>query len=53
MRTCFDLSKETIERGSRISAASKLEGMRLLNELADKVLTLRQKIARRKARETR
>lgn len=42
--------KENILRGAKISLWKKLEGIRLMNELADKVLTNRQKIMRRKLR---
>ena len=34
-----------------MSAAKKLEGIRLMNELADRVLSIRQKLLRRKLRE--
>ena len=43
--------KENILRGAEISLRKKLEGIRLMNELADKVLTHRQKAMRRKLRE--
>ena len=45
--------REIILRGARISLQKKLEGIRLMNELADKVLTARQKMIRRKLREAR
>jgi hypothetical protein len=45
-------AKEKTVRGSSISPQKKLEGMRLMNELQDKVLTLRQKLLRRKLRES-
>lgn len=45
--------RERLLRGVKISAEKKLEGMRLMNELADKVLTKRQKLVRRKLRESR
>lgn len=44
--------KENILRGAKISSRKKLEGIRLMNELADKVLTNRQKMIRRKLRES-
>lgn len=43
--------KENILRGARISLRKKLEGIRLMNELSDKVLTNRQKIIRSRLRE--
>lgn len=42
--------KENILRGAKISLEKKLEGIRLMNELADKVLTKRQKLLRLKLR---
>ena len=45
--------RENILRGTRISLQKKLEGIRLMNELADKVLTRHQKMMRRKLREIR
>ena len=39
--------KEKIMAGAKISPVKKLEGLRLMNELADKVLTDKQKIIRR------
>lgn len=47
----WETKKEKILKGLKISAKSKLEGMRMMNELADKVLTGRQKIQRRKLHE--
>ena len=44
--------KENILRGARVSLRKKLEGIRLMNELADKILTSRQKMMRRKLRES-
>ncbi len=44
--------RENILRRAKISLEKKLEGIRLMNELADKVLTKRQKIIRRKLRES-
>ena len=43
--------KEKALRGAKISPEKKLEGIRLMNELADQVLTVRQKIRRQKLRE--
>ena len=37
-------------RGLKISAKKKLEGLRLMNELTDKALSLKQRIARMKLR---
>ena len=45
--------KERLLRGSKVSAVKKLEGIRLMNELEDKVLSARQKCARLKLRESR
>ncbi len=47
----WDSNKERIERGMKISPEKKLEGIRLMNELADKVFSKRQKMIRRKLRE--
>ena len=46
-------ARERIAEGARISPLKKLEGFRLMNELADKVLTDRQKRRRQKLRECR
>ena len=46
----WESKKERILRGVKISAEKKLEGIRLMNELADRVLTKRQKLMRRKLR---
>jgi hypothetical protein len=46
----WETKKEKILRGFGISAEKKLEGIRLINELADRVLTKRQKIMRQKIR---
>lgn len=43
--------KEKVLRSSRMPPLKRLEGIRLMNELADKVLNLRQKRLRRKLRE--
>ena len=53
MKFGWETKKEKILRGISISAEKKLEGIRLMNELADKVLTGRQKLVRRKLREGR
>ena len=47
----WETQKEKIIRGVKMSAEKKLEGIRLMNELADMVLSKRQKSARRKLRE--
>jgi hypothetical protein len=47
----WETKKEKILTGARISAKKKLEGIRLMNELADRVLTIRQKALRRKLRQ--
>lgn len=52
MRFGWETRKDKILKGVKISADKKLEGFRLLNELADKVLTDRQKARRRKLRES-
>ena len=49
----WEKKREKILRGAMISPEKKLEGIRLMNELADKVLTARQKIIRRKLKESR
>ncbi len=51
MRFGWTTNKEKILRGLKISPEKKLEGIRLMNELADKVLTGRQKAIRRKLRD--
>ncbi|MEK6727969.1 MAG: hypothetical protein AABY28_04795 [Candidatus Omnitrophota bacterium] len=50
MRFGWETKKEKILKGAKISAQNKLEGFRLINELADKVLTGNQKAMRRKLR---
>jgi len=42
--------REKVLRASKIAPFKKLEGIRLMNELADKVLSLKQKQLRRKMR---
>ena len=51
MNSGWDTKKDKIARGLRISPEKKLEGFRLMNELADSVLSLKQKQFRRKMRE--
>lgn len=51
MRFSWETKKEKILRGFEISAEKKLEGIRLINELADRVLTKQQKIMRQKLRD--
>jgi len=46
----WETEREKILKGAGISAEKKLEGIRLMNELADKVLTNHQKAMRRKCR---
>jgi hypothetical protein len=46
----WETRKEKILKGTKISAQKKLEGIRLINELADRVLTQRQKLIREKLR---
>lgn len=53
MKFTWQTEKEKIVRGANISSEKKLEAIRLMNELADKVLTSRQKALRRKLRELR
>ena len=48
----WETKKERFLKGLKISPAQKLEGLRLINELADKVMTKRQKVLRRKFRES-
>ena len=47
----WESEKEKELKGAKISPQKKLEGLRLMNELADKVLPKRQKVMRRKSRE--
>jgi len=51
MKMSGENEKEKVLKGAKISARSKLEGIRLMNELADRVLSLKQKLTRRKIRE--
>jgi hypothetical protein len=44
--------REKILRGAKISPAKKLEGIRLMNEFADRVLTRRQKWVRQKLKQS-
>ncbi|MDD5195301.1 MAG: hypothetical protein PHQ96_06500 [Candidatus Omnitrophica bacterium] len=52
MRFGWETKKLRILRGTKISAENKLEGIRLMNEMADAVLTKRQKLLRRELRES-
>lgn len=47
----WETRREKVIKGVKISAEKKLEGIRLMNELADMVLSKKQKLARRKIRE--
>jgi hypothetical protein len=47
----WQMHREKVLQGAKISPKNKLEGFRLLNELADRVLTKQQKIRRQKLRE--
>ena len=49
----WETEREKLLRGAKISPEKKMEGIRLLNELQDKVLSRRQKIMRRRLREIR
>ena len=44
--------KEIVLRGMRIAPGAKLEGFRMMNELADKILSARQKFIRKKLKES-
>ncbi|MDD4909631.1 MAG: hypothetical protein PHR44_03005 [Candidatus Omnitrophica bacterium] len=46
----WETQKEKILRGLEVSPKNKLEALRLMNELADRVLSYRQKLIRRKLR---
>jgi len=50
LKFAWETKKEKLLRGREISAEKKLEGIRLINELADSVLTKQQKIMRQKLR---
>ncbi|MDD3906269.1 MAG: hypothetical protein PHS46_07080 [Candidatus Omnitrophica bacterium] len=50
MKFGWETKKERILRALKISPEKKLEGIRLMNELADMVLTDHQKSMRRKIR---
>lgn len=50
MKTGWESKKDIIARGVKISATKKLEGFRLINELADKILSKKQKALRQKLR---
>lgn len=47
----WETKREKILRGARISPGKKLEGIRLMNELADRVLTRQKKLIRQKLRQ--
>jgi len=47
----WESKKQRILRSLKISPEKKLEGIRLMNELADKALTARQRKLQRKLRE--
>ncbi len=49
----WESEKAKILRGAKISVGKKMEAFRLMNELGDRVLTLRQKIVRRQLRQGR
>jgi hypothetical protein len=51
MLFAWQTDRERILRGARISSEKKLEGIRLMNDLADRVLTKQQKKKRQKLRE--
>jgi len=51
MKFVWQSERERILKGLKISAAKKLEGLKLINELADKVLTKQQKVIRRRLKE--
>lgn len=50
MNLGWESEREKVLRASKISSFKKLEGIRLMNELADGVLSLKQKQLRRKMR---
>jgi hypothetical protein len=49
----WETEREKILRGAKMSPAMKLKGIRLMNEMADRALTQRQKAVREKLRESR
>ena len=51
MRFGWETKREKVSRGLKIAPEKKLEGIRLMNELADRILSNRQKAIRRKIRE--
>ena len=51
MKFGWETKKEKVLKALKISPEKKLEGIRLMNELADKVLSRSQKSIRRKMRE--
>lgn len=50
MISSWETKKQRILRGMKISLKKKMEGLRLMNELADEALSARQKTVRRKLR---
>jgi hypothetical protein len=48
----WESQRSRATRGAKISGEKKLEGIRLMNELADKILTPRQKSLRRKFKQS-
>ena len=46
----WETKREKRLKGLNMLPEKKLEGIRLMNELSDKVLTTKQKLARRKLR---
>ncbi len=47
----WETEREKILKGAKISPGKKLEGIRLMNEFADRVLTRRQKGIRQKLKQ--
>ena len=47
----MEVKRRKFFKGLEVSPLKKLEGLELMNELADKVLTKEQKLIRRKLRE--
>lgn len=46
----WETKQEKARKGRKISAGKKLEGLRLMNELADEVLSAREKVIRQRLR---
>lgn len=53
MKFGWETREQKILRMAKVSAKKKLEAIRLMNEMADKVLTSRQKLVRRKLKEAK